>query len=85
MLQITDRAAQRLKTTLSELELDENACFRLGVTQEGVKIVIDQERPGDTTVNYEGEVLLVMDPASADRFYGRTMDYDEEAAQLVFT
>jgi len=35
MLQLTDKAAVRLKSALTELDLDEGACFRLGLTQEG--------------------------------------------------
>jgi len=85
MLQVTDKAAARLKSALSELHPDEDACFRLGVTEEGVKLVIDQERPGDSTVKYGDEVLLVIDGTSAGRFEGHTMDFDETAKQLVFT
>ncbi len=85
MLQLTGRAAKRLKKALTDLDSQEDTCFRLGVTQEGVKMVLDQERPGDTTVKYEDEVLVVMDPASAGRFEGRTMDFNETTEQLVFT
>ena len=85
MFQVTDKAAVRLKSALSELHPDEDACFRLSVTQEGVKIVVDQERPDDTAVKYGDEVLLVIDAKSAGRFEGHTMDFDEAAKQLVFT
>ena len=85
MLQLSDEAAVRLQSALTELDLDEGACFRLGVTQEGPKIVIDQERPGDTTLTYQGQVLVVVDAGSVDRFDGHTMDFDETAEQLVFT
>jgi Fe-S cluster assembly iron-binding protein IscA len=85
MLQVTDRAAVRLKSALSELHPDEGACFRLGLGEEGVKLVVDQERPGDSTVKYGDEVLLVIDATSAGRFEGHTMDFDEAAKQLVFT
>ncbi|MFQ5791303.1 MAG: hypothetical protein ACE5JI_12600 [Acidobacteriota bacterium] len=85
MLQLTEKAAVRLKSALLELHPDEGACFRLGVTQEGVRMVVDQERPGDTTVKYGDEVLLVIDPTSAGRFEGHTLDFDEAAKQLVFT
>jgi Fe-S cluster assembly iron-binding protein IscA len=84
MLQLTDKAAVRLKAALSELEVDEGSCFRLGMTQEGVKIVIDQERPGDSTIEHDQEVLVVIHGASADQFEGRTMDFNEESDQLVF-
>ena len=85
MLELTDSVADRLKSALSGLDLDEGACFRLSVTQEGVKIVVDQERPGDTIVKYGDDVLVVMDATSADRFDGHTMDFNEDTKQLVFT
>jgi len=85
MLQITDNAAVWLKSALAELDLDEGACFRLGLTEEGVKIVVDQERPGDISVTHDDDVLVVMDSVSAGRFEGHTMDFDEAARQLIFT
>ena len=85
MLQLTDKAAVRLKSALAELHPDEGACFRLGVTPEGVKMVVDQERPGDKTVKYGDDVLLVIDATSAGRFEGRTMDFNEATKQLLFT
>jgi len=85
MLELTDKAAAWLKAALSELHSEEGVCFRLGLTEEGVKLVIDQERPGDSTVKYGDDVLLVIDATSAGRFEGHTMDFDEAAKQLVFT
>jgi Fe-S cluster assembly iron-binding protein IscA len=85
MLQLTDKAAVYLKSALSELHPDEDACFRLGLTPEGVKLVVDQERPGDSTVKYGDEVLIVIDSESAGRFEGHTMDINEATRQLVFT
>ena len=85
MLQLTEKAAVRLKSALSELHPDEGACFRLGLTKEGVRIVVDQERAGDTTVKSGDDVLLVIEAALVDRFEGHTMDFDETANQLVFT
>lgn len=85
MLQLTNKAAVRLKSALSGLHPDEDACFRLRVTEGEVKLEVDQERPGDSTVKYGDEVLLVIDATSAGCFEGHTMDFDEAAKQLVFT
>jgi len=85
MLQVTDRAALRLKSALTELHPEEGACFRLGLTETGVKLVVDQERPGDSMVTHGNDVLLVIDAGSADHFEGHTMDFDEATKQLVFT
>jgi len=47
--------------------------------------VVDQERPGDSTIKYGDEVLLVIDATSAGRFEGHTMDFNEVTRQLVLT
>ena len=59
--------------------------IRLGETQEGLIMVLDKQRPGDTTVKYDDEVLLVIDAVTVDRLEGRTMDFDDSSEQLVFT
>jgi Fe-S cluster assembly iron-binding protein IscA len=85
MLQLTDKAAVHLRGAFTELDLDEGACFRLGVTEEGAKLVVDQERSGDTIVKHGDELLLVIDAMSANHLEGHTMDYDEATERLVFT
>jgi Fe-S cluster assembly iron-binding protein IscA len=85
MLQITDSAAEQLKKALAETDNEDNMCLRLGETQDGLRLVFDQQRPGDTTVKKEDETLLVMDTATANRFDDRTMDFDDRTEQLVFT
>ncbi len=85
MFQLTDKAAVHLKSALSELHPDDGACFRFGLTQEGMKLVVDRERPDDTTVKYGDDVLLVIDAMSASCFEGHTMDFNEDTKQLVLT
>ena len=83
MLQITDRAARQLKAVLSEADCADNACFRLGVKDNRLQIVIDQERPGDTPIGFEGETLAVVDPKAASRFFNRKLDFKEQSSSLV--
>ena len=85
MLQLTEKAAARLESTLAELELEQGDCFRLGLTEEGIKLAVDQERPGDATIEHGGSVLLVIDAVSAGQFEGHVMDFDEVARQLTFS
>lgn len=85
MLQITDTAAEHLREVLADLDTREDVCLRLSNTQEGLKVVLDQQRPGDATVKNGDEALLVMDAATAGRLDDRTMDFNESTQQLVFT
>ncbi len=83
MFQITDAAAQTLKATLLEVREVDEPRFRLGIIDGSVKLAIDRERPGDTTVEHEGETLIVTDKPTLDRLNGRELDYEEDASRLV--
>jgi len=85
MLQVTDTAAEHLRKVLADLDTRDDVCLRLSETQEGLRVVLDQQRPGDAIVKKGDEALLVMDAATADRLDGRTMDFGESTRQLVFT
>jgi Fe-S cluster assembly iron-binding protein IscA len=83
MFQITDSAARTLKTTLSNVSDVERPRFRLGFVDGSVRLAVDQERPGDTTVEHKGEALIVMDPSTSHKLSGLELDYDEDGSQLV--
>jgi len=83
MFQITDRAAEQLKHALSNSESPEGACFRVGIAENKAQLVLDQERPGDTAIDYEGETLVVLDPAAGNALYDRQMDFDAESSSMV--
>lgn len=83
MFQVTERAGEQLKRIISQQNMEENACLRIGATEEGLRMIVDQERLGDKWVEHDGESLLLMDSATADRLCGRRMDYDETTEQMV--
>lgn len=85
MFHVTERAAERLRTVIAELDIHGGICLRLGETQEGPKMVRAQPRPGDTTVKVGDDVLLVVDAATAGRLDGSELDLDESTERLVFT
>lgn len=85
MLKITDDAAKRLSKVLAEIDASDETCLRLGETQEGLKMVLDQQRPGDETVQYDEDVVLVIDAVTAGRLDGRTMDFNASTEQLTFS
>ena len=85
MLEVTNNAAKELKTALLNCRATENDRFRVLVKENCLQMMRDEERPGDVTVEHEGEVLLVMDPATADRLSGHKIEYDEAVSRLVLT
>ena len=83
MFQVTERAARQLKAALSKAENTENACFRIGLKDKQVQLVLDEERPGDTTIEHEGETLLVLDSTTGNRLSNRKLDFAEQSSNLV--
>jgi len=83
MFQVTERAARQLKAALSKAEDVENACYRIGSKGRQVQLVVDQQRSGDTTIEHEGETLLVLDSAAGNRLYNHKLDFEEQSSRLV--
>jgi len=84
MLEMTDGAAKRILTELSQGEEADDSCFRITVSEEGVTLTPDQERPGDTTFMHEEKVVLVMDCLTAELLQDYRLDYDESTSELFF-
>ena len=83
MLRITDSAAEEIKRQLSKATGQAEPRVRLGIIKGTVKMAVDQERAGDTTVNHEGNKLIVMDPATSHQLDERELDVDEATSALV--
>jgi hypothetical protein len=83
MLTVTTEAAQYLKRALVGVREPENACFRLRLGQKGADLALDQTRPGDETVEHEGEVLLTLEPSVAQQVTESTLEYNDETSRLV--
>lgn len=83
-MQITESAAQRLRTAVLE-EIDEaGKCFRIAMTEETADLVIDEHRADDITFEYEGTLVLVLDVIAAEAVGDLILDYDDEKSELLF-
>ncbi len=83
-MQITESAAQRLRTAVQE-EIDEDGkCFRIAMSEEGTDLVIDEHREDDLTFEYEGTLVLVLDVLAAEAVGDLILDYDDEKSELLF-
>jgi Fe-S cluster assembly iron-binding protein IscA len=83
MLSITQPAARKLKALLSKTVTLEEPRIRVALNREGIKLVVDRERPGDTTIKHDGESIIVMDTATSDRLYDFKLDVDEGTNRLI--
>jgi Fe-S cluster assembly iron-binding protein IscA len=84
MLEVTDTAAERLRTALLKASGSRQTCFRVLVRENCLEVIPDEPRPDDVTLDHDDEALLVMDRETADRLSGHKLDYDEQVARLVF-
>lgn len=84
MIQLTTRAMSHLKSSSSKLNLKEDECFRLGMTQKGVTLEVDQIRDDDAIFRHGSDPLLILDPEANDSFEGLIMDFDEDSEELTF-
>lgn len=83
MFTVTESATEYLKRALVGVDEPPEACFRIRLGAEGPLLTIDKPRPEDTTVDSEGEVLLVADPETSGQLEDYAIDYDSESSQLA--
>ena len=72
-----------MKQALVGVQEPENACFRLSLGQKGPELAIDQTRPGDHEIQYDGEVVLAVEPSVEEAMRAREIDYDLEKERLI--
>ena len=84
MLEITETAAQKLKSTLAKRQTKDDDHVRVIVTKKGAVLKFDRQGPRDKVLKYDNELVVLMDPVSARCLDDRRMVYDEESKSLVF-
>jgi Fe-S cluster assembly iron-binding protein IscA len=77
MKAITDRAGEKLKATLNEVNASKNKCFRLLFQKGCGEMKVDTERPSDQVFEYGYRKVLLVDPEVAEACAGATLDYHE--------
>ena len=83
MVSLSNHAGQYLKRALVGVKEPENACFRLALGHKGPDLALDQVRPGDHEIEYEGDVVLTVEPSLEEAMGDRMIDYDTEKERLV--
>lgn len=76
-LSVTDRAAEALHKTLENVEREPDQVLRLVAESAGLTLALDEPREGDEVVEYQGDTVMVFEPAIGDRLDGVTLDFAE--------
>jgi len=83
-MQITESAAQRLRSSVLDEINEEGKCYRIAMSEEGADLVIDEHREDDIAFEYEGTLVLVLDVIAAEAVGDMILDYDDEKSELLF-
>ena len=86
MINVTDRARDRLKQVRDETVERADAALRLGPTKQGeLGVFADTAKDGDHVVEREGATVLLIDPDLAQKLAGATIDYEQNGDSARFT
>lgn len=78
MVNVTERAKEKLKELLAIKGDDQSAGLRLERAPSGeLSIFPDHERADDQVVEHQGSVVLLVGQETAERVGETTIDYDE--------
>ena len=83
MKAITDRAGERLVQALHDADASPEQRIRLVLLLRGMKLRLDEERPGDEVVAYRDRKVLVADADTGKKWGERALDYENEQFQFV--
>jgi len=71
---MTDSAARHLARLLDRAEAGQGVAVRIVATRRGLTLRLDREGPDDESVEFEGRVVLVMGPRTAEALEDRILD-----------
>jgi Fe-S cluster assembly iron-binding protein IscA len=78
MVNVTERAKEKLKALLETEGNDQSVGLRLGATPTGqFGVFPDRERPDDLVVEHDGAVVLLVGQEVAEKVDDTIIDYEE--------
>jgi Fe-S cluster assembly iron-binding protein IscA len=78
MVNVTERAKEKLKALLETEGNDQSVGLRLGATPAGqFGVFPDRERPDDQVVEHDGAVVLLVGQEVAEKVDNTIIDYEE--------
>jgi Fe-S cluster assembly iron-binding protein IscA len=85
MLTLTEAAGAHLAELLDDRQCPEGVAVRFVCEEAGVSVVLDDQKPGDSTLEHEGRTVLILDENAAQHLDGETVDVEqtESGSQLV--
>lgn len=82
MLTVTDAAGAQLAQMLAEHGLPEHVAVRFVHEGQGIALQQDEERPGDTTFQYAGRKVLLLNSQVSELLADNTLDVEDAKLSL---
>ncbi len=76
MLTVTDKAAQYVRETLKKKSAP-GAAVRIGKTEEGYHLTLNEAKEGDQVFQHEGDNYLLLDTVVGEALSSATLDVKE--------
>jgi Fe-S cluster assembly iron-binding protein IscA len=70
------------KAALPKSNRPPKACYPVTVGEENAAIVVDERRPGDAVIRYEGKALVVLDPTAVNKLEDCELDFEDQGLIL---
>ena len=83
MVTVTYTAGEHMAYSLSDLEVRDDVVMRIELTTDGPKMQPDTMRPGDETIDHNGQVILVLDQKTLKLLGDKTLDLDDDGSHLI--
>ncbi|UCG12118.1 MAG: hypothetical protein JSU72_16680 [Deltaproteobacteria bacterium] len=77
MLTLTEAAGAHLTEILDDRDCPDGVAIRFLCQESAVSLVLDNEKPGDSTFEHQGRTVLRLDPDSAKLLDNETVDFKQ--------
>lgn len=86
MLTLTEAAGSHLAHVLADKECPEDMAVRLVCANAGHSLVLDNRKAGDSTIEYGGRMILLLDATAVKLLDSETLDVEQtdDGAKLFF-
>lgn len=87
MLTVTETAGAHLAELLAEVDAPDDTAIRFVFTEAALELTLDHAYPDDVRVEYDGQMVLLLDPDAASVLDGHTVDLEqsEDGSRLALS
>jgi len=77
MMTLTEAAGDHLTEILSNSDVPEGVAVRFVCQESEISLSLDNQKPGDATLEHQGKTVLLLDQHAAEYLDGATVDAEQ--------